>query len=309
MSQTAQPQSNRGMTCLLIGLAVLLATVVFIVIVAIGLVLTQPQLFQQAADIPPTAIVQQPATAIPSPSPVPTLIQSPPTPTATAILSPTQPPLTDAPITTYTEPVILADIQGQGNAVTDNYNMPACTKAVFYWWSGSDEYGTASLIATLNRIGSDRQIPIANEFNMDNPDSISGSTFQSLVGGDYFFNIENTDGPWSLRIECQDGATPVAAGLDITGQGNTVTPNYALAACQKSVFHWSVDPDTSGTAALILYLHQIGTDRYADLANAFDMDMTGPLQGQTLEPIPDGIYFLTIENATGLWHIRHECQD
>jgi len=152
---------------------------------------------------------------------------------------------------------------------------------------------------------------LVNEFAMDvSGDGISGAALQPLVGGEYYFTTENTDEAWALRVECQDGVAPVASGLDLQGSGNTVTDNYELPACSKSVFVWSAEPGDSGTASLIVHLCKVGEDRCPSLVNEFGMDLTEPLEGEALEALSGGIYFLAIDNTSGKpWSIRWECRD
>ncbi|MCX6082042.1 MAG: hypothetical protein NTW32_21145 [Chloroflexi bacterium] len=222
------------------------------------------------------------------------------TPEPTASPAPTQP--------VYVEAVLMAEVNGTGKTVTDNLNLPACGKAVFLWKVAPSSYGTASLILSLFKKGSEREITVVNDMAMDaGSEGMSGSSLQPLTGGEYFFSSDNTNEPWSVRIECQDGAAPVAAGMDIQGTGNLVTANYELQACQKSVFHWQVEPGTGGTAALILGL--CGAECQT-IANEMKMDMTGPLEGQSLQAVNAGIYYLVTENASGRpWHVTWECKD
>lgn len=224
--------------------------------------------------------------------------QNTPEPTASPI--PTQP--------IYVDPVVMAEVNGTGKTVTDNLNLPACGKAVFLWKVAPSSYGTASLILSLFKKGSDREITVVNDMAMDTgSEGMSGSSLQPLTGGEYYFSSDNTNEPWSVRIECQDGVAPVATGMDIQGTGNQVTGNYELYACQKSVFHWQVEPGTGGTAALILGL--CGAECQT-IANEMKMDLTGPLEGASLQAISAGSYYLVVQNASGLnWRVNWECKD
>lgn len=223
-----------------------------------------------------------------------------PTKTPQPTLAPTQP--------VYVEPVVLGEVNGTGKTVTDNLNLPACGKAVFMWKVAPSSYGTASLILSLFKKGSERDISLVNDMAMDmGPEGLSGSALQPLTGGEYYFSSDNTNEPWSIRIECQDNVAPVAKGLDVQGTGNLVTANYELQACQKSVFHWQVEPGSSGTAALILDL--CGAE-CQNIANEMKMDLTGPLEGQSLQAVKAGNYYLVTENVSGLaWHVTWECKD
>lgn len=248
-------------------------------------------------------------------SPVPTKEEPAAEPTATKAPeeapAPTDTPVpTDTPEPTPVEPTVLLELEGTGETVTDNFEWPACQKAVFYWTSAVGQYGSASLIVHLHKVGAEREVSLINEFEMDAPaEGISGAALQPLDGGEYYFSTENTDNPWTLRVECQDGQAADSAGIDIQGAGNTVTHNYELPACQKSVFLWSVEPNSGGTASLILYLYKVGEERSITLANEFAMDVTEPLAGEALQQLSGGYYYLTIENLSGPWAIRWECRD
>ena len=249
--------------------------------------------------IPPLPTVQEqestvePSLALPTEAPtdIPQLVNTP---------VPTQ--------VTYIEPVLLGEVDGTGKTVTDDINMPACTKAVFSWNVAASSYGTASLILSMFKKGSDRESLLVNEMALDiGSEGLSGSSVQPLLGGEYYFSSDNTSEVWHVRIECQDGAAPLAVGMDIEGVGNLVTGNYELPACQKSVFSWEVKPGSSGTAALILDL--CGSE-CQNIANDMKMDLTGPLQGKSLQSVSAGNYYLVTQNAGNLpWHVTWECKD
>jgi len=81
-------------------------------------------------------------------------------------------------------------------------------------------------------------------------------------------------------------------------------------ACSKSVFAWSAEPGDGGAASLIVHLCKVGEDRCVNLVNEFGMDLAEPLQGETLEALSGGIYFLAIDNTSGRpWSIHWECRD
>ncbi len=234
----------------------------------------------------------------------------------TSAVEPTSPPQNTpepsaSPVPTqpiYVEPVILGEISGTGKTVTDNLKLPACGKAVFFWKVGPSSYGSASLILHMFNKDTQREMSLVNDMTMESgPDGMSGSALQPLTGGEYYFTSDNTNEAWSIRIECQDGVAPVAQGMDVQGIGNLVTANYELPACQKSVFHWQVEPGAGGTAALILGL--CGADCQS-IANEMKMDLTGPLEGQSLKAVHAGIYYLVTENSSGRpWHVTWECKD
>jgi hypothetical protein len=203
----------------------------------------------------------------------------------------------------------LLELEGEGETVTDNFDLPACGKAVFYWTAAASDYGTASLILHLRKVGADHDVSLVNEAEFDVPDGIGGAALQPLAGGECYFTSENTDAPWSVRVECQDGQAPAAEGIDVTGEGNAVTANYSLPACDKSVFVWGVEPNDGGTAAIIVHLCKVGEERCVSIANEMEVDLSELLTGETLQGLSGGLYFLTTENLTGPWSVRWECRD
>jgi len=237
-----------------------------------------------------------PAADVATPAPPPADTPLPPPPTDT-------PPAAPA----YLEPVLLADLQGTGQAVTDTYPWPACQKAVFAWHVAANSAGAASLIAHLHK--GDDQLTIINAFAMDVPGGLDGATLQPLAGGEYYLATENTDAAWSIRVECQDHTAPAGQDLDVAAARTGVTQNYQLPACQKSVFAWNVQPNATGAASLIVDLHQDGESGSVNLVNQFAMDQIGPLTGEAVQPLPGGLYYLSIKNHSGPWEIRWECRD
>jgi len=238
------------------------------------------------------------ATATPPPPAEPTPTSPPPSPT----------PAPEPTVPTYSEPVVLAEVEGIGGTVTDNFEWPECQKPVFYWTVSSTTYGSASLIVYLHKRGAEQEASLVNEFAMNVPaEGLSGSALQPLSGGEYYFSTENTDQPWRIRVECQDGAAPVGAGIDLQAAGNIVTDNYELPSCQKSVFAWSAEPDDSGMASLIL---KLCGDDCTTIVNEFQMDLTAPMEGEALQALGGGIYYLVSENTSGRpWSVRWECRD
>jgi len=236
----------------------------------------------------------------PSPVPLPTATPRPKPPTSTPI-----PTKTPAP--KYKAPVVLLELDGTGKVVSNNYRLPRCWKAVLYWSVEANNYGSASLIVHLHNVQDATQQTMVNEFAMD-VRNISESVFVPLKGGEYYLSTENTDEAWSLRMECQDGVAPSGIGLDLQGAGNMVTGNYELHQCQKSIFAWSTEPDSYGTASLIMYL--CGADDRVKLVNEFGMDLSEALTGEALQALSGGNYFLVVENTSGRpWGVRWECKD
>ncbi len=255
----------------------------------------------------------------PTDAPVPTAEPEPtesPEPTEEPEPTDTPSPTTDTPEPTmpaYTEPVVLAELDGTGNTVSDNYEFPPCGKAVFYWEVDPSAYGSAAIIIHLHNVDADREMSLVNEFSGDVVGVLSGSALQPLVGGEYFFSTENTDEPWRIRVECQDGVAPVAEGMDVTGIGDTVTENFTLPACRKSIFNWSVEPNSYGSAALIVHVCNVEEVKTRgcppSIVNEFESDLTGPLEGEALERIDGGDYFLVTGNTDEEWHVWWECRD
>ena len=261
-----------------------------------------------ATSLPPTAAVPM-DTTVPTDLPLPTN-----TPQPTNTLEPTSTPLppTSTPMPACSEPVVLAEVEGTGEVVTDNYEFPACQKAVFYWVAYPTSSGTASLILKLYNVATGQAMPIVNEFAMDvSAEGLTGSAIQALAGGQYYLTTENTAQPWRLRVECQDGVAPVAVGtLSVAEVGNVITGNYELPPCNKSVFAWRVNQTDSGTASMIAYLVKVGTDEAWNLVNEFDMDRTEPLEGRALQKLSGGQYYLYVFNTGNQpWSIHWQCQD
>jgi hypothetical protein len=95
---------------------------------------------------------------------------------------PTDTPIpTDTPEPIPVEPTVLLELEGTGETVTDNFEWPACQKAVFYWTSAAGQYGSASLIVDLHKVGAEREVNLINEFEMDAPgEGISGAALQPI---------------------------------------------------------------------------------------------------------------------------------
>lgn len=193
--------------------------------------------------------------------------------------------------------------------MTDNYNWPACEKAVFTWHAEARPSGMVSLAVKLHKVGDDGWDLIANEFAVGEPAGLTAQKLQPLDGGEYYFSIENTGAPWSILVECQDGQPGQDGGIDVSGDRDTVTCNYTLPQCSKSVFVWSSAPRESGFAALIVTFYKVAGGWPDLLVNALEVDATEPMTGEALEPVTPGVYYLEIYNTTGHWTVRWECRD
>jgi hypothetical protein len=140
--------------------------------------------------------------------------------------------------------------------------------------------------------------------------SLDGTVLIPLKGGTYYFQTENTDESWTAKIECQDGMAPAGTGMDIQAVGYTVTENYTLSKCTKSVFNWSVEPSSYGTASLILHLCKANeTNSCESLVNEMKTDMSSPMTGQALQKVENGDYFLVSDNTNEPWTVTWECKD
>lgn len=231
-----------------------------------------------------------------------------PTEAATDTATPTETPQPTEP--SYSEPVEVVTVEGVGETVTDNYEFPECFKAVFDWHVDQGSYGSASLILKLHNVATRDEMTLVNEFG-EAPEGLDGKALQPLLGGEYFFSSQNTDEAWRVTLLCENNVAPVAGEeLAFEGQGNTVSGNYELPECSKSVFSYSVEPNNTGAASLILYLCSADRRDCTSIANKFEMDLIEPLEGKVVEALRGGIYFLATENASGNdWQITWECQD
>lgn len=263
---------------------------------------TAPAEPQATVEPQPTKVPDTPApTRTPQPSATPKPTLTPP-PTKTPTPEPTPRP---------TEPEVLATISGTGSLVTDNYDLPQCNKAVFVWTAQASGRGTASLILKLYNVAAGGEKTVVNEFETDLEGNLSGMELQPLKGGEYYFSSENTDLGWEVRVECHDGLAPVMSGsMVVTGTGNTVSANYELPACNKSIFSWEAAANERGTASIIAYLCKDGVLDCVNLANEFQMDLTGPLTGQAVQKLSGGMYYLYVYNLSGpTWAVTWECKD
>lgn len=222
--------------------------------------------------------------------------------------APREPAATTAAL--RTEPEVVLEIDGQAETVTDNYALPECGKTVFYWTVETSDFGSASLIARMHDVAVGREELLLNAVDLEaDSDTVSWPALMSVDAGDYYFTTQNTDEPWSLRVECQDGMAPVAEGMEVSGEGLTVTDNYQLPACSKSVFAWSIEPDATGSASAIIELYKAGADQPVVVANEFEMDATEPVTGQSMHSVGAGPHYLFVYNTSNPWTVRWECQD
>jgi hypothetical protein len=202
----------------------------------------------------------------------------------------------------------LLEISGAGESVTDNYQLPKCSKAVYYWSASPNSDGSASLTLNSHQPTSTESATLINvdATNID-AEVLSGSVLRGLIGGEYYFSIENTYEAWTVRLECQDNVAPVGTGMNIQATGWFVSDNYVLSTCQNGIFSWSVEPNANGTASLDLYLCDL--KQCVTMVNEVKMGMTAPLTGQVTAMLQSNTFFIVAENTLQPWSVSWECKD
>ena len=78
-------------------------------------------------------------------------------------------------------------------------------------------------------------------------------------------------------------------------------------SCDKSIFNWSVTPDSNGRASIDLYLCSMTECNSLVWDSA--SDLTSPLTGQALLKVNDGMYFIASDNPGQNWSVTWECKD
>lgn len=229
---------------------------------------------------------------------------------APAVETPNPPPLVaiNTPVPLPSSSRVLLQVQASGDTSSESFVLPACQKAVFFWTLTPDEEKVASLVIHLHRAGSRRAATPVDATHRDSDAAISGATLHPLAGGEYTLSTENTRGAWALVVECQDAQTPQPPPIDVVGTYSMVTQNYGIPACAESVFHWSVQPDETGLASVILSLHEVGGRRPKVLVNEVERRQADILSGQAEVRTQGGEYFLSTENLSGPWTVRWECR-
>lgn len=142
----------------------------------------------------------------------------------------------------------------------------------------------------------------------DDDDGLSGAVVESVSGGEYYFSIENTDNAWHVLVECRDGEEVTGNSIDLEGQVLGVTGNYSLPACEKSVLVWTLSPNDRGLASLMMDLHKVGQLDSVNLVSEFEVDATTLIEGETLQALSGGVYYLSTTNLNGTWSVHWECQ-
>lgn len=218
------------------------------------------------------------------------------------VTSAPKPTATTKPV--YAAPLVLATMTGQGEMVTDNFWLPACKIAVVSWSLGFGslfEYPTFYLYE-----GKQHSLLFKSARSV-------GWTFQSFWGGEYYLSIKETDDPWSVKIECRNGLALMRTALDLHATGDTITDPYELPACSKSVFVWSVEPESDDS--LFNTFDLALCDENAECVSIVDVDVwevdsPTTTKGETLQPLHGGVYLFVSTNASGQsWSVRWECRD
>jgi Ni,Fe-hydrogenase III component G len=189
------------------------------------------------------------------------------------------------------------EISGVGPAVTENFELDRCYKAVFQSTVSGRGFSTVELHSIDE--GDYRSIAIGG-------DDVSQI---ELEGGTYFVAVETDDGTeWTVRGECQstdeqlaevapaaDPASEII--LELEGTGPTVSDNIALNSCYKGVFITEV----SGSGFSTVELHSIDEGDYRSIAIGGDDVSQIELEG--------GTFFLAVDAEEGAeWTVRGECQ-
>jgi hypothetical protein len=138
------------------------------------------------------------------PTPTPQIVYVEVTP----LSIPVTPTGTPAPIT---KPVWAGlTIHGTTEIVTDNYELPECTKMVVTWESKTDSDYAFLIVRYVNVLQSQKVgIEEGSGTVVNYGESVTGGVGRGSVlfptmGGTYFFEISNITGPWSLNFDCQD---------------------------------------------------------------------------------------------------------
>jgi hypothetical protein len=229
-------------------------------------------------------------------------------PKATSAPTSTRAPII-TPMPTFSQPVVLQEFSGTGATVTDNFQWPACWKAVLYWTAMPGSYGWTDFTLTMHNKDTGAEADVVSLYLLSgNEDGVTGASPVHLLGGEYYFSTSNIEKEWTVRVECQDNAAPVrTGGMDVQATGIFVTDNYVLHACQKSIFTWSVEPSSSGSATLSLQLCNM--EECNNLIYESASDLSAPLSGETVHAVTGGTYFLVSYGAQEPWSIDWECRD
>jgi len=96
--------------------------------------------------------------------------------------------------------------------------------------------------------------------------------------------------------------------LELQSTGEMVSDNFAVPACEKAVFSWSVRTD-DGRARLVTHLNNASGRRSATLVSLLEFDAGAELAGQRHKSLSEGEYFVSTESASGPWSVRGVCLD
>jgi hypothetical protein len=256
------------------------------------------------------AVAHLPELQTPYTSPQPTNTSAPTAtrePAATLAQRATQvPTLTPSPTTS--QPLVLLEVSGMGKTVTNHYRLPKCWKAVYYWSVSPNSNGTVSFTINLHRPTTTDSVTLINILAIDmRSEKLSGSALKELIGGEYYFSIENTDEAWKIRLECQDNVAPVGIGMNVQATGWFVSDNSIISTCQNGVFSWSVEPNAKGTASLVLNFCDL--KRCITVVNEEKMNVTEPVTGQVTAMLQSGTFFIGAANTLQPWSVKWECKD
>lgn len=217
------------------------------------------------------------------------------------------------------EPVLVAEFSGVGtsaaddptdsDSTTETFSTPACRKAVFTWSVEPNDEGIAMLDIHMHRVEYGTTDSLVDVLEMDTQGVVTGTSFRGLRAGDYYFTVDGHTGPWTIRATCFDGQPAESDSVDLQGTGSMVSGNFALPKCAKSVFRWTVEPDSSGHAVLVGYLYSVDRQHGSGFIKGVDLDATTLFSGEALEPLSGNIYFIVIERNSGPWTITWECRD
>jgi hypothetical protein len=206
------------------------------------------------------------------------------------------------------EPIQFLDLSGTTAISSDTFRAEECYKTVFGWTTKANSMAQAALIVKLREAASGAESIVVNALEL-NLESAAGSALAHVESTEYSVITDNVSGPWTLQVTCYDGQPAAGEGLDLQGEGQTVTANLSPPGCTNSALVWSVEPDASGMASVIVDLHEAQAHTSTRLVNTAEMGRTETLKGEALAPVAAGVYFLVVDNDSGPWSVRWECRD
>lgn len=202
----------------------------------------------------------------------------------------------------------LGRLEGTAASAKSGLVWAACEKAVFYWTLAPGQNGEASMTLRLQKAGQAASVTLVDEFATALTQPLSGAALQPLSGGEYTLSAEGVYSPWSVRVVCQDGAQPLSEAPDLAGSISTVTPSFDLPACNQLALLWSVEPDSSGRASIIVRMYIVGRAWPDVRVNETATDAAEPLSGIALFSVESAEYFVVVDRVSGPWTIHWECR-